>query len=129
MQVSVVTPDSSLFEGEATSVSLQAMDGRFGILRGHAPLIARLGHGVAEVVDGKDTHRIAVYGGFVKVQDDVVSVLAGGAEVSHGDQAEAQGKVDAAQKARDEAQAGGNAVDIEAADEALRRAKAFRDLF
>lgn len=129
MHVSVVTPDSSFFDGEADSVTLQAMDGRFGILKGHAPLIARLGHGVAEVKAESGTHRIAIYGGFVKVQDDVVSVLAGGAAEPSGSEAEAKAAVLAAEKAVEEQRGGGNKVDIADAEEKLRRAKAFLDLF
>jgi F-type H+-transporting ATPase subunit epsilon len=129
MHVSVVTPDVSLFDGDADSVNLQAMDGRFGILANHAPLIARLGHGVAEVADGKTVHRFAVYGGFVKVQDNVVSVLAGGADEAHGDLSAAQAAVDSAEKALGAAKDGGDAVDVADAEEQLRRAKAFRDLF
>lgn len=130
MHVSVVTPDASFYDGEAASVTLQAMDGSFGILPGHAPLIARLGHGVAVVNDGNKQHRVAVYGGFVKVQDDVVSVLAGGA-------AEKTGDVTLARKAHDEAaaavraarEAGKSPVEIAAAEETRRRARAFLDLF
>ena len=130
MQVSVVTPDSSFFDGEADSVTLQAMDGRFGILRGHAPLIARLGHGVAEVKDTSGTHRIAIYGGFVKVQNDVVSVLAGGAaESAGGSQADAQAARTSAEKALAEAKGAGNEVDIADAQEKFLRARAFADLF
>lgn len=81
MRVQVVTPDSTFFDGEAASVVLPAWDGEVGILPGHAPLIARLGHGVARVepAAGAAKTRIAVYGGFVKVQGDLVTVLAGGA--------------------------------------------------
>ena len=79
MQVKVVTPDSSFFDGEAESCVLPAFDGEVGILPGHAPMIARMGHGVARVSVAGKTTRVAVYGGFVKVQDNEVVVLAGGA--------------------------------------------------
>ncbi len=130
MRVSVVTPDASVYDGEAGAVTLQALDGLFGILAGHAPLIARLGHGVATVTDGAKKVRVAVYGGFVKVQDDVVTVLAGGAS-------EKSGEVAAARKAHEDASAAVAAareakqspVEIEAAQEKQRRARAFLDLF
>jgi F-type H+-transporting ATPase subunit epsilon len=81
VRVQVVTPDSTFFDGDAASVVLPAWDGEVGILPGHAPLIARLGHGVARVEPSPGAPKvlIAIYGGFVKVQDDLVTVLAGGA--------------------------------------------------
>lgn len=83
MKVSIVTPDKTLFEGEAVSAVLPAIDGEVGILPRHARLISRLGHGVARIEEkaGAPQKRVAIYGGFLKVQDDVVTVLAGGAAV------------------------------------------------
>lgn len=81
MRVSIVTPDKTYYEGEAASVVLPAIDGEVGILPRHAPLISRLGHGVARIEEraGAPPTRVAIYGGFLKVQDDAVTVLAGGA--------------------------------------------------
>ncbi len=128
MRVSVVTPDTSFYDGEAVSVNLMAIDGRFGILTGHAPLIARLGHGVAEVNDGTTTHRVAVYGGFIKVQDDIVSVLAGGAAKKTGDVQAAREAHEEALAALEKAKAAEGPVPLDV-EEALRRARAFLDLF
>ena len=81
MKVSIITPDKTLFEGEAISAVLPAIDGEVGILPRHARLISRLGHGVARIEEqaGAPLKRVAIYGGFLKVQDDVVTVLASGA--------------------------------------------------
>ena len=78
----VVTPDKALFEGEAEHVVVPAWDGEMAVYQQHAPLIARLGHGVlrAHPATGGAPTRIALYGGFLKVQDDDVTVLAGGAD-------------------------------------------------
>ncbi|MGE0711220.1 MAG: ATP synthase F1 subunit epsilon [Planctomycetota bacterium] len=130
MQVKVVTPDASYFDGEAEAVFLPAWDGEIGVLPRHAPLIARLGHGVARVTTkGEQSVRVAVYGGFVKVQDDVVTVLAGGAAKPQGDKAAAQKALDAAQgeltKARE---AGLPAAEVAGLEERVRRARAFVQL-
>src|SRR3954469_15778265 len=78
----VVTPDKTYFEGEAEHVVVPAWDGELAVYPKHAPLIARLGHGVLRVhpAAGGTPVRIALYGGFLKVQDDQVSVLASGAD-------------------------------------------------
>lgn len=129
MRALVVTPDATFYEGEASSVTLQASDGSMGILPGHAPLIAALGHGVAQISDGQKTHRVVVYGGFVKVQDDVVSVLAGGASMQRGTREEALKARDEAARALEQARAAGDEIQIPEAEERLRRAQAFLGLF
>lgn len=128
MQVQIVTPDKSYYDGAASSAVLPAWDGEMGILPMHAPLIGRLGHGVAKVDDGGKTTRIAVYGGFVKIQNDVVTVLAGGAAAKSGTTQESQQALDTARANLETAKKAGNAVDILAAEEAANRARAFHDL-
>jgi F-type H+-transporting ATPase subunit epsilon len=133
VRVVVVTPDASFFDGQARSAVLPGWDGEIGFLPGHAPLIAKLGHGVARVTpETGDPVRIAVYGGFVKVQDDVVTVLAGGAAkaTDKSTEADAQKAVDAAQKRLDEVKAQGKAAiaQLPEAEEGLRRAKTFLKL-
>lgn len=78
----VVTPDKTYFEGEAAHIVVPGWDGELAVYPKHAPLIARLGHGVLRVhpVGGGAPIRIALYGGFLKVQKDDVSVLASGAD-------------------------------------------------
>lgn len=78
----VVTPDKEYFAGEAEHIVVPAADGELAVYPRHAPLIARLGHGVLRVhpAAGGQVVRIALYGGFLKVQDDNVTVLASGAD-------------------------------------------------
>ena len=45
LRVSVITPSSTAFEGEADQVVAPAWDGEMGILTGHAPMMALLGEG------------------------------------------------------------------------------------
>lgn len=126
MQVKVVTPDKSFFDGKADSCVLPAFDGEVGILPNHAPMIARMGHGVARVTEGGKTTRVAVYGGFVKIQNDEVVVLAGGAATAEGsDMASAEKELGAARdalvKARDAKAATAVIADLE---EKLARGRA-----
>ena len=76
LEVRVVSPDRTVFEGRATSVVAPAWDGRVGILRGHAPMITLLGQGEL-VVDrsGGGSATFHVAGGVLKVEDDRVTVL------------------------------------------------------
>jgi F-type H+-transporting ATPase subunit epsilon len=77
----VVTPDRAYFDGVVTSVVVPAIDGELGIFPRHAALIAQLGYGVLRLaLPGGTTKHIALYAGFVMVQNDEVTVLAGGAD-------------------------------------------------
>jgi F-type H+-transporting ATPase subunit epsilon len=79
LKLSVVTPEGSLFSGEASFVAAPAWDGEVGILPGHAAMIAALGTGEMRIVrgtlGGEVTDRYAVRGGFLQVVDDEVTLL------------------------------------------------------
>ncbi len=74
LKVSVVSPEATLFEGEASSVVAPAFDGEVGILPSHAPMITVLGQGTLRV-NGATNLRFTVSGGFVQVVDDKVRVV------------------------------------------------------
>lgn len=73
LKVSVISPEATLFEGEAPSVTAPAFDGEVGILPKHAPMVTTLGSGVLRV--GDSGARFQVEGGFLQVVDDVVRVV------------------------------------------------------
>jgi F-type H+-transporting ATPase subunit epsilon len=73
LKVSVISPEATLFEGEAPSVTAPAFDGEVGILPQHAPMVTVLGTGILRIGDG--AARFAVEGGFLQVVDDVVRVV------------------------------------------------------
>ncbi|MEC7937321.1 MAG: F0F1 ATP synthase subunit epsilon, partial [Bacteroidota bacterium] len=49
MEVKIITPDSTLFNGEATLVVVPGIDGQIGILNNHAPLVSSLVKGAVKV--------------------------------------------------------------------------------
>lgn len=82
LRVVVISPEKTVFEGEAESVVAPAWDGELGVLRGHAPLVALLGSGDLRITRGGATERFHVSGGFLQVVDDVVTVLSEHAETA-----------------------------------------------
>jgi F-type H+-transporting ATPase subunit epsilon len=74
LKVSVISPESVLFEGEADSVVAPAYDGEVGILTGHAPLMALLGDGELRL-GGSSARRFVVSGGFMQVLNDDVRIV------------------------------------------------------
>jgi F-type H+-transporting ATPase subunit epsilon len=75
LHVSVISPERTVFDGDADMVVAPAWDGQIGILRGHAPLLALLGTGGLRVTVGKENKHFNIEGGFMQVADDVVTVL------------------------------------------------------
>ncbi|MEX2611258.1 MAG: F0F1 ATP synthase subunit epsilon [Gemmatimonadota bacterium] len=75
LKVAVISPESTIFEGDATQVVAPAWDGEVGVLRGHAPMLVLLGEGELRVTTADGVERFHVAGGFLQVADDVVTVL------------------------------------------------------
>ncbi len=72
LNVSVISPEATLFEGEAPSITAPAFDGEVGILAGHAPMVTVLGTGTLKVGNGPS---FTVSGGFLQVVDNQVRVV------------------------------------------------------
>jgi F-type H+-transporting ATPase subunit epsilon len=45
MKLEIITPEASLFKGEANNVTLPGLDGVFQVLNNHAPIISSLKNG------------------------------------------------------------------------------------
>ena len=76
MTVDILTPDTTLFSGEATFVGLPGYDGSLGILNNHAPLVTTLKAGQVLVRAEGGEQTFDVNGGSVEVLNNVVTVLA-----------------------------------------------------
>jgi len=78
LSVSVVSADQEIWAGEATQVVAKTLIGEIGILRGHEPVLALLADGEVRVT-AADGEKIAVdaAGGFLSVDHDVVTIVAG----------------------------------------------------
>ncbi|MQA92488.1 MAG: ATP synthase F1 subunit epsilon [Gemmatimonas sp.] len=82
LHVVVISPEETIFEGDAEAVVAPAWDGEVGILLGHAPMMAVLGSGNVRVTRGGVVERFHVEGGFLQVVDNVVTVLSERAETA-----------------------------------------------
>jgi F-type H+-transporting ATPase subunit epsilon len=72
----LVSPERVLFTGEVDQVDIPGSEGDFGVLAGHAPLVARVRPGVLIIrTDGNDL-RMAVRGGLAEIANDNLTMLA-----------------------------------------------------
>jgi F-type H+-transporting ATPase subunit epsilon len=76
LQVVVVSPDRSIFAGEAHWVTVTGVDGQLGIWPRHAAIVVALGSGPLRIGQrGGQITRYAARGGFLEVSDNHVTVL------------------------------------------------------
>ncbi len=77
MNVEIISPEATLYQGEVSFVYLPGSDGSLGVLNNHAPLISSLKKGVVRVkeVTGKE-HKFEVNGGTVEVMNNKIIILA-----------------------------------------------------
>ena len=72
----LVSPEKLLFSGDVDQVDVPGSEGDFGVLAGHAPLIATLRPGVLIIYAGGGELRVVVNGGFAEVSPAGLTVLA-----------------------------------------------------
>lgn len=74
MDMTIITPEGIIFEGQVESVKLPGVSGAFMVLPRHAPIISALTSGkLVYVHEGKSVEQV-IRGGFVEVKNNVVSV-------------------------------------------------------
>ncbi len=77
MNLEIITPEKTIFNGEVKLVQLPGVSGSFEILANHAPMIASLKKGKIKVMENdKSTRFIEINGGTLKVQDNRILILA-----------------------------------------------------
>jgi F-type H+-transporting ATPase subunit epsilon len=74
-QLTIVTPSKTVFKGPVESVVAPGLEGYFGVLAHHAPLIAALGPGTLTVRAGRQETTYEVHEGFMEVSDNKAIVL------------------------------------------------------
>jgi F-type H+-transporting ATPase subunit epsilon len=122
LHLEVITPERKVYEDDVDMVIAPGSEGYLGILPHHAPLLTALGPGEFRVKKGGSEEVLAVFGGFMDVRGDRVTVLTEAAE--HVEEIDVQ----RAQQARERAQQALQAGPMSAADEQRARAALQRAL-
>ena len=82
LRLDIVTPDKVVLNAEVDYVGACGVDGQFGLLPQHAPLLSALKVGDLYYRQGNEVHWVFVSGGFVQISDNKVTVLAESAELA-----------------------------------------------
>ncbi len=70
IHLEVVTPDGLKLSADVSEFTAPSVDGEFGVLPGHVPLLAALTTGIVTYIVGGEKHAVAVGAGFAEVADD-----------------------------------------------------------
>jgi F-type H+-transporting ATPase subunit epsilon len=72
----LVSPEKLAFSGEVDQVDIPGAEGDFGVLAGHAPVVAAIRPGILTVTVGGSQEKIIVLGGLAEVSEKGLTVLA-----------------------------------------------------
>jgi F-type H+-transporting ATPase subunit epsilon len=72
----LVSPEKMAFSGEVDQVDVPGVEGDFGVLAGHAPVVAAIRPGILTLITGGSKQKIIVLGGVAEISDKGLTVLA-----------------------------------------------------
>ena len=73
--IEIVTPEGRKLSAEVDEVTAPSVDGEFGVLPGHLPLLAALRTGIVSYRTGSDTKKCAVGPGFAEAGANKLLIL------------------------------------------------------
>lgn len=75
LTLSILTPQSEVYSGEADEVIVPTVTGEIGILPNHVSLLTQILPGELRVKNGGKTSSFAIMGGYLEVANNTVNVL------------------------------------------------------
>lgn len=122
MHLKIITHDKVVFNDDVDEIYTRGVDGEFGILKGHIPVMTALDVGVTKVVQNGKTNLFTTMGGVFQFKDDNAIILTDLAETGNDiDVARAKSAKERAEARLADKKA---EIDTKRAEVALARAKA-----
>jgi len=79
MNLTVLTPDNEIFQGEVSSVKVPGADGQFEVRRNHAPVVAALTSGNVRLKKSDNNYmNFNINKGFIEVLNNEIALLVQG---------------------------------------------------
>ena len=72
----LVSPEKLAFSGEVDQVDIPGLEGDFGVLAGHAPIVAAVRPGILTITVGSTHEKMIVLGGLAEMSEKGLTVLA-----------------------------------------------------
>lgn len=119
-QLQIITPDRVFYEGEASMVEFNSVDGEMGVYKHHIPLTTVLAPGIVTITETEGQKEAAIHAGFVQILGEKVTFLAEVAEWP--DEIDVSRAEAAKARAEERLRSSGNEVDVARAEIALKKA-------
>lgn len=79
MNLTVLTPDEEIFQGEVSAIKVPGADGQFEVRNNHAPVVAALTSGNVKVTrSGSNAMNFNIDKGFIEVLNNEIALLVQG---------------------------------------------------
>ena len=75
LSLEIVTPDGVKLNEQVSELTAPSVNGEFGVLPGHRPMLAALTTGLVSYFKSGEKHTVAVGAGFVEITDDRALLL------------------------------------------------------
>lgn len=122
MKLKIITQERVVFDERVDEIYSRGIDGEFGILKGHVPMMTALDIGVTRAKTGDEVKRFTTMGGILQFKDDECLILTTLAEPGEEiDEARAREALERAKRKLREANA---RMDAKRAEAAIARAEA-----
>ena len=80
INISFISQEKTLFEGQAKMVVMDGQEGQLGIVKGHSPLLTVLKPGPVRMISDDGEEVFFTNGGFAEVQPESITILVDSAE-------------------------------------------------
>ncbi len=122
MKLKIITQERVVFDEEVDEIYSKGIDGEFGILKGHIPMMTALDIGVTRAISGDEVKQFTTMGGILQFKDEECLILTTLAEPGEEiDEARAREALERAKLKLRNAQA---RMDAKRAEAAIARAEA-----
>ena len=122
MRLKIITQERIVFDEDVDEISVRGVDGEFGILKGHIPIMSALDIGVTRAKKGNSVTKIATMGGILQFKDDECIILTTLAE--RDEEIDELRAKEALERARHRLKEANARIDSKRAEAAIARAKA-----
>lgn len=122
MKLKIITQERVVFDQEVDEIYSKGLDGEFGLLKGHIPVMTALDIGVTRAVKDGEVKRFTTMGGILQFKDEECLILTTLAEPGEEiDEARAR---EALERARANLRNANARMDAKRAEAAIARAEA-----
>lgn len=125
-QIAIITPERTFYEGEATMIEFNTVEGEIGVLPGHIPLTTVIAPGICTITEESGVKTAAIHAGLATIFPEKVTLLAEIAEWP--EEIDLDRARSAEDRARERLASKAEGIDVLRAEAALKKALVRQDI-